>query len=259
MTLLEISPLKTVEVQTITISNMKSKTQRWWFAPVNFEHGCLHDLVGDITVKNSWGANWIPRLFYEEYIILWFEFNPWCEWHLRDREEIFEAIQTVKEYLPLVCLLCISSCDGLHLWLLGGVVYLTLLNTATLKTVEVQTEYLDYFTRNIKYFGSSLICVVSNIDKTPPLGDSISVHCGFFIYIGSFQTSYIDKACHNNVDSGCLHAHYAAVKYNWSGMSQNIWKTPQCTDMESQKWGVLSMLLIKQIKLEPKDCILLIQ
>ena len=37
---------------------------------------------------------------------------------------------------------------------------------APLKTVEVQTEYLDYFTSNIQYFGSSLICVVSNIGNT---------------------------------------------------------------------------------------------
>ena len=50
------------------------------------------------------------------------------------------------------------------LW--GGVVYLTLLETALLKTVEVQTEYLDYFTRNIQSFGSSSVCVVSDIDKT---------------------------------------------------------------------------------------------
>ena len=49
---------------------------------------------------------------------------------------------------------------------MGTVVYLTLLETAPLKTVEVKTEYLDYFTRNIVAFGLSLICVVSDIDKT---------------------------------------------------------------------------------------------
>ena len=27
---------------------------------------CLPNLVGDGTVENSWGANWIPRLFYKE-------------------------------------------------------------------------------------------------------------------------------------------------------------------------------------------------
>ena len=42
---------------------------------------------------------------------------------------------------------------------------LTLLGTKLLKTVEVQTEYLDYFTRNIKSFGSSSICVVKDIYK----------------------------------------------------------------------------------------------
>ena len=50
--------------------------------------------------------------------------------------------------------------------MLGEVFYLTLLETAPLKTVEVQTEYLDYFTRGIQSCGSSWICVVSNIDET---------------------------------------------------------------------------------------------
>ena len=50
--------------------------------------------------------------------------------------------------------------------MLGVVVYLTLLEMAPLKTVEVQTEYLYYFTRDVKSFGSSLICAVIDIDKT---------------------------------------------------------------------------------------------
>ena len=47
--------------------------------------------------------------------------------------------------------------------MLGAVVYLTLLETAQLKTVEMKTEYLDYFTKNIQSVGLILICVVSNI------------------------------------------------------------------------------------------------
>ena len=35
-----------------------------------------------------------------------------------------------------------------------------------MKTVEVQTEYLDYFMMDIQSFGLSLICVVSDIDET---------------------------------------------------------------------------------------------
>ena len=54
----------------------------------------------------------------------------------------------------------------MHLLILGVVVYLTLFETAPFKTVEVQTEYLDYFTSNVQFFGSSSICVFSNIDKT---------------------------------------------------------------------------------------------
>ena len=41
-----------------------------------------------------------------------------------------------------------------------------LVGDGTVETVEVQTEYLDYFTRNIQSFGLSLICLVSDIDET---------------------------------------------------------------------------------------------
>ena len=41
-----------------------------------------------------------------------------------------------------------------------------LVGYGTVEKVEVQTEYLDYFSRNIQSFGSSLICVVSDIDET---------------------------------------------------------------------------------------------
>ena len=90
-----------------------------------------------------------------------------CGWRQkRDKEESFVAIQAVKYYLPLGFLLRISSGEVLHLSFLGAVVYLTLLETALLKTVEVQAEYLDYFTSNIQYFGSIFICVVIDIYNT---------------------------------------------------------------------------------------------
>ena len=57
---------------------------------------------------------------------------------------------------------------------MGALVYLTLLETALLKTVNVQTEYIDYFTRNIQSFGSSSICMVSDIDKTGKIALKIS-------------------------------------------------------------------------------------
>ena len=41
-----------------------------------------------------------------------------------------------------------------------------LVGDGTVEEVEVQTEYLEYFTRNIQTFGLSLICVVSDIDET---------------------------------------------------------------------------------------------
>ena len=40
------------------------------------------------------------------------------------------------------------------------------METTPLKTVEVQTEYLNYLTRDIQSFGMSSICVVRDIDDT---------------------------------------------------------------------------------------------
>ena len=54
----------------------------------------------------------------------------------------------------------------MQLLLLGALVYLTLLGTTPLRTVEVKTECLYNFTRNIQYFRLSLIYMVSDIDKT---------------------------------------------------------------------------------------------
>ena len=69
------------------------------------------------------------------------------------KEETFEFSQSVKYYLPLSCWLRISSGDVLHLWLLVVIVYLTLMETAPLKRIEVLTEYLDYSMRKIQSFG----------------------------------------------------------------------------------------------------------
>ena len=57
---------------------------------------------------------------------------------------------------------------------MGAFVYLTLLETAPFKKVDVQTEYLDYFARNIQSFGLSLICVVIDIDETGKIGLKLS-------------------------------------------------------------------------------------
>ena len=59
----------------------------------------------------------------------------------------------MKDYLYLGCLIRFYPSDGLHQWLLVAVIYLTLLETAPMKIVQVQTEYLDYYTRNIESFG----------------------------------------------------------------------------------------------------------
>ena len=41
-----------------------------------------------------------------------------------------------------------------------------LVGNYTIEKVEVKTEYLDYFMRNIQSFGSSSICGISDIDET---------------------------------------------------------------------------------------------
>ena len=47
----------------------------WPFSTVTVGRGFLPKLVGDSTVENTWGAKWIPRLLFEIYTILWFEFD----------------------------------------------------------------------------------------------------------------------------------------------------------------------------------------
>ena len=42
------------------------------------------------------------------------------------------------------------------------------------------------------------------------------------IYFGPFQTSYYGKACRNNVDTGCFHAHTAAGRIQHSIDDDNI-------------------------------------
>ena len=45
------------------------------FARVTVGRAIPPNLVGNDTDENIWGANWIPKLFYKEYTILWFEFD----------------------------------------------------------------------------------------------------------------------------------------------------------------------------------------
>ena len=58
--------------------------------------------------------------------------------------------------------------------------------------------------RNIQSFDSSLICVVCALTRHPFFRTSYQYTVEFFIYFGSFHTSYFDKACYNNVDTGGL-------------------------------------------------------
>ena len=72
----------------------------------------------------------------------------------------------MKDYLPLGCWICILSGDGLHLWLLGALLYLTFFGINTIENSWVVNLIPRDFTRNIQYFGSSSICVVCDINET---------------------------------------------------------------------------------------------
>ena len=53
-----------------------------------------------------------------------------------------------------------------HLWLLGALVYLNLFGIDTVENSWGLNWIHRDFTRNIQYFGLSLICVVFDIDDT---------------------------------------------------------------------------------------------
>ena len=68
-----------------------------------------------------------------------------------------------------------------------------LVGDGTIEKVEVQTEYLDYFTRNIQSFGSSLICVVCDIDKIGDRSLKLYSQCNTtYLWVVDFCISYGD-------------------------------------------------------------------
>ena len=66
----------------------------------------------------------------------------------------------MKYYLPLGCWLRIFSGDGLHLWMLGALVYLTLFVIDSIENIWCVSWIPRDFTSNIQSFGLSSICVV---------------------------------------------------------------------------------------------------
>ena len=132
------------------------------------------------TVENSWGVNWIPRYFTRN--IQSFGLSSICV--VCNIDEIWmRALKIATKWKTtylLGCWLRILSGDGFHLWLLGELDYLNFFGIDTVENSWVVNLIPRYFTRNIKSFGLSSICVVCNIIETSPFGDSISVHCGVF-------------------------------------------------------------------------------
>ena len=80
-------------------------------------------LFGINTVKNSWGVNLIPRDFRRNIQLFWF--YVFCDIDKTGTRALKLATKWNTTYL-FCCWLRISSGDGLHLWLLGAIVYLTL-------------------------------------------------------------------------------------------------------------------------------------
>ena len=72
----------------------------------------------------------------------------------------------MKDYLPLGCWIIISFGDGLYLWLLGVIFYINLFGIETTDNSSGVNWIPRDFTRNIQYFGPSLICVVCDISNT---------------------------------------------------------------------------------------------
>ena len=123
-------------------------------------------LFGIDTVEISWCVNWITRHFTRNiqsfgssliYVV--------CNIDETGKRNLKLASKWKTTYL-LGCWLCISSGDCLHLWLLGILVYLTLFGIDTVEIIWCVNWIIRHFTSNIQSFGSSLICVVCNIDET---------------------------------------------------------------------------------------------
>ena len=125
-----------------------------------------HNFLCIDIVENSWGVNWITREFTRSiqsfgsiYICVV------CDIKNRGTRASKLGTQWKTNYL-LGCWLCISSGDSLHLWLLVALVYITLFGIDTIENSwSVNWIYRD-FRSNIQSSGSSLICVICNINET---------------------------------------------------------------------------------------------
>ena len=148
----------------------------------------------------------------------------------------------MKYYLLLGFWLRISSGDGLHLWLLGALVYLNLFGIDPFKKIWGVNWIPRDFTRNIKSFGSSSICVVCDIDETQRIQHYIMtpVVRGHFRdrnksvtiaqdnstqWIIYWVSRIVDGICQIKIKSGCKSRisskNSSRNKYMWSTHSQS--------------------------------------
>ena len=89
-------------------------------------------LFGVDTILKQLRYNWIPRDFTSNIQFFWFEFHLCGLRHRRDRKRYLKLVTKWKTTYILGCWLRILSGDGLHLWLLGALVDLTLFGVDTI-------------------------------------------------------------------------------------------------------------------------------
>ena len=151
-------------------------------------------------IENSWDVNWIPRDFTSNIISFGLisicvvcGINDTGTWALK----LANSLNTA--YL-LGCWFRFSSGDGLHLWLLGAIVYLTLFGIDTVENSWGINWIPRDFPRNIQSFSLSSICVVCELYKTQRIQHEIKtlVGRGHFRYrIKSGAIAQYDSTQHN--------------------------------------------------------------
>ena len=104
---------------------------------------------------------------------------------------LFGASHKVKTTRLLGCWLHILFDEGFQLWLLGTLVYLTLLGIETVDKSWGVNWIPRYFTRNMKSFGSSLIYVICDINETGTRDLKISTNWNNTYLLGRSPGPYI--------------------------------------------------------------------
>ena len=149
----------------------------WWrFALVIVGRASLPYLVGNNTVEKSWGVNNL-RGIYNPFVRVRY---VWFATSTRQGRELWSY--PVSERLPTFGFLSLYFFWWQFALVTVGrtsIPYLVGNNTVK-NSWYVNCIYSREFKMNTKSFGSISICVVCDINKMSPFGESTSVHCGLF-------------------------------------------------------------------------------